>query len=110
MQWNNWIFRLWKILQFNRYTVDEKSSLHIWRGVLAPFCFAQLLSAINIFESGIYRKQLFLKLKNILKGDWSWLEKLQSSELEVKARLKMNLYILYLLFQIILDSGQLKHK
>ena len=43
----------------NRYTTNEKKSLHNWRGALASFRSAQHLSAMNISESQIFRKKVF---------------------------------------------------
>ena len=37
------------ISSLNRYTTDEKSSLHTWRGARAPFRSAQLLIDMNNF-------------------------------------------------------------
>ena len=59
-QWNP---QLMHFYPFNRYTTDEKSSLHTWRGAWAPFRSVQLLRAMNIFESQILRKRLFLNWK-----------------------------------------------
>ena len=66
-EWNShfYIFHNSKTSQpsLNQYRTDEKSSLHNWRGAWAPFRSAQLLSAMNIFESQIFRKRLFLNWK-----------------------------------------------